>query len=136
MGSGCGRAEEKRKGRPPTPGTTFLQTEKTSGSMTAAPIPPHWVSSASRFAAGPMRKPEAAHLMDWFYEIPPYRWLLPFGGSRTRYEIIGSATTICALARMDVKTAFLGPNATTAWCYAPFERTIWRGFGAGGHCAC
>ena len=82
---------------------------------------PQWVSSASRFAAGPMRKPEAAHLMDWFYEIPPYRWLLPFGGSRTRYEIIGSATTICALARMDVKTAFLGPNATTAWCMLPLN---------------
>jgi hypothetical protein len=27
------------------------------------------------------------------------------------YEIIGSATTICALAWLDVKTAFLGPNA-------------------------
>jgi hypothetical protein len=27
------------------------------------------------------------------------------------YEIIGSAITICALAWMDVKTAFWGPNA-------------------------
>jgi hypothetical protein len=54
--------------------------------MTAAPIPYKWVSNASGFAAGPMRKPEAAHLMDWFYEIPPYRWFLPNGGSRTHYE--------------------------------------------------
>jgi hypothetical protein len=45
-----------------------------------------WVSNASGFAAGPMRKPEAAHLMDWFYEIPPYRWFLPQGGSRTHYK--------------------------------------------------
>ena len=30
-----------------------------------------------------MRKPEAAHLLNWFYAIPPYRWFLPFGGSRT-----------------------------------------------------
>jgi hypothetical protein len=49
--------------------------------MTAAPIPYKEVSNASGFAAGPMRKPEAAHLMNWFYEIPPYRWFLPFGGS-------------------------------------------------------
>src|ERR1035438_2074235 len=34
------------------------------------------------------------------------------GGSRTHDEIFGSATTICALAWMEVKTAFLGPNAT------------------------
>src|ERR1035441_2597151 len=80
----AGGLRGKRKGRPPTPGTTFLQTERTSGSMTAAPIPHSGVSSASRFAAGPMRKPEAAHLMDWFYDMLPYRWLLPFGGSRTQ----------------------------------------------------
>ena len=72
---------------------------------------PQWVSNASRFAAGPMRKPEAAHLMDWFYEIPPYRWLLLLEDRAPHYEIIGSAITICALAWMDVKTAFWGPNA-------------------------
>ena len=32
------------------------------------------------------------------------------------YEIIGSATTICALVRMCVKTAFLGPNAPGTRC--------------------
>jgi hypothetical protein len=40
------------------------------------------VFSASGFAAGPLRKPGAARLMNWFYELPPYRWFLPFGGSR------------------------------------------------------
>src|ERR1017187_445542 len=28
-----------------------------------------------------MRKPGAARLVNWFYELPPYRWFLPFGGS-------------------------------------------------------
>src|ERR1039457_3953168 len=36
------------------------------------------------------------------------------------YEIIGSATTICALAWMDVKVAFLGPNATVR-CILPLN---------------
>jgi hypothetical protein len=79
-----------------------------------------------------MRKPEAARLMDWFYAIPPYRWLLPFGGSRTHYEIIGSATTICACGWVDVKTAFLGPNATRLRCILPLngpsrEALVWEG---------
>ena len=42
------------------------------------------------------------------------------------YEIIGSATTICALAWLDVKTAFLGPNATRLPLNGPFrEAFVW-----------
>src|ERR1039458_4341142 len=48
------------------------------------------------------------------------------------YEIIGSATTICALAWLDVKTAFLGPNATRLRCILPLdgpsrEAFVWQG---------
>src|ERR1035441_2778086 len=48
------------------------------------------------------------------------------------YEIIGSATTICALAWLDVKTAFLGPNATGLRCILPLdgpsrEAFVWEG---------
>ena len=57
--------------------------------MTAAPMPKQEAFSASGFAAGPMRKPGAAHLMNWFYELPPLYWFLPFGGSRTPYRLTG-----------------------------------------------
>ena len=30
-----------------------------------------------------MSKPEAAYLMDWFYALPPYQWLLPDWRIRT-----------------------------------------------------
>src|ERR1039457_1236128 len=47
------------------------------------------------------------------------------------YEIIGSATTICALAWLDVKTAFLGPNATRLRCILPLDghlaKPLWEG---------
>src|ERR1039457_5664058 len=47
------------------------------------------------------------------------------------YEIIGSATTICALAWLDVKTAFLGPNATRLRCILPLDghlaKLLWEG---------
>src|ERR1035441_4695885 len=72
----AGGLRGKRKGRPPTPGTTFLQTERTSGSMTAAPIPHCGYPARHDSQRVRLRKPEAAHLMDWFYEIPPCRWLL------------------------------------------------------------
>ena len=37
---------------------------------------------------------------------------------------------------MDVKTAFLGPNATRLRCILPFEWTISRSLCVGGHYAC
>jgi hypothetical protein len=55
-----------------------------------------------------MRKPEAAHLMNWFYELPPFI----DGSSRLEdldpVQIIRSAITICACWRIEVKTQFLG----------------------------
>jgi hypothetical protein len=65
-----------------------------------------------------MRKPEAAHLMDWFYEIPPYRWLLPFGGSRTHIQIKNRVRNHNMRSPgIDVKAAFLGPNAIRGGVY-------------------
>ena len=108
--TGYWRAAEKGKGGHQPLGLAYLQTGWTSGSMTAAPIPSREVSNASGFAAGPMRKPETAHLMNWFYEIPPCRWFLLLRRIETRYRKSGLQSTICACQDRDVNTAILGPN--------------------------
>src|ERR1022692_2028670 len=74
--------------------------------------PQHLVFGASGFAAGPMRKPGAARLMNWFYELPPYRWFLPFGGSRP-----GTDNRTCnhnmRLSGDACQGAILGPKAVS-----------------------
>jgi hypothetical protein len=60
-----------------------------------------------------MRKPEAAHLMDWFYEIPPYRWFLPLRGSRAQSRNIRARNLNMRWLGKSVKMAILGPNAAT-----------------------
>ena len=92
--------------------------------------PQLWVLGASGFAAGPMRKPGAARLVNWFYELPPYRWFLPFGGSGP-VSRNGPATTICACLGMHVKAQFWGrkrdgrasPDPASRWGYEASLKT-------------
>ena len=67
-----------------------------------------------------MRKPEAAHLLNWFYAIPPCRWFLPFGGSRT-LQIIRVRNANMHLPGMDVKAAILGPKVQTRHPLPPYS---------------
>ena len=64
------------------------------------------VLSASGFAAGPVRKPGAAHLMNWFYQLPPYR----IDSSRLEdpdlLQIIRSANHNMRLLSNEVKAQF------------------------------
>ena len=55
-----------------------------------------------------MRKPGAARLMNWFYQLPP----LFFYSSRLEDPdpIIGSANQNMRLPRVEVKAAIIGPN--------------------------
>jgi hypothetical protein len=76
--------------------------------MTAAPIPSSWVFSASGFAAGPMRKPGAARLMNWFYETSSLSLVPPVWRIAYPLLIIGLATTICACLGCTVKAQFWG----------------------------
>jgi hypothetical protein len=112
-----------RKGRPPTPGTACLRIGRTSGSMTAAPIPICWVFSASGFAAGPMRKPGAARLMNWFYETSSLSLIPPVWRIAYPVLIVGPATTICACLGCTVKAQFWGRKRQVRACTPPPPRS-------------
>jgi len=64
--------------------------------------------SASGFAAGPVRKPGAAHLVNWFYELPPYVYDSSLLEGKTRYPlgINRSATTLCARSIFESRRNF------------------------------
>ena len=59
----------QKKGRPPTPAQPASNYD--SGARTAAPVE---LQGASVLAMDQPRKPEAAHLVDWFYVTSSYKY--------------------------------------------------------------